>query len=311
MSRETATLETLDRKMAELSSFLSPSEIFRALLEGTVVGAPRAAVFLVRDGRFKGWSSVGYPAHTAQAQRQTTAPLDSGWLSSLAAEEDVRWRTLAAGESAPDYGQPHAAQVVGLPVRVGGKAVAILVAERQATEDPWSPAALAILCQAARLRLELDLAWRRLKSHGGGTPSATSTGPKAPAERTSSTSEARLVPSSTAAAAATATVTEAASAAATEIAPWSGMAPGTADADPRREEARRYARLVATDIRLYNEEAVIVGRRERDLVRRLGEQLKRGRDSFSQRFPDLGPDGMKLLDDAYVQVLAGGDSSLI
>ena len=103
----------------------------------------------------------------------------------------------------------------------------------------------------------------------------------------------------------------AATATATELAPWSGGATAAADADPRREEARRYARLVATDIRLYNEEAVVVGRRQRDLARRLGEQFQRGRDAFAQRFPDLGPDGMKLLDDAYVQVLAGGDASLI
>jgi hypothetical protein len=304
MSRETATLETLDRRMAELTSFLSPSEIFRALLEGTVVGAPRAAVFLLREGRFKGWSSIGYEPLAAQAQRQTTAPADSGWLASLAAEEDVRWRTLAAGESAPDFGQPHA-QAVGLPVRVGGKAVAILVAERRAEEEPWSPPALAILCQAARLRLELDLAWRRLKAQGATAPAAGSPATNPP-QRTPIASEAHI-PVPVAAAAATAT----ASATATEIAPWNGVASGAADADPRREEARRYARLVATDIRLYNEEAVVVGRRERDLARRLGEPLKRGRDSFSQRFPDLGPDGMKLLDDAYVQVLAGGDSSLI
>ncbi len=305
MSRETATLETLDRKLAELASFLSPSEIFRALLEGTVVGAPRAAVFLLRDGRFKGWSSIGYSAKAAQSQRQTTAPADSGWLAALAAEEDMRWRTLAAGESVPDFGQPPDAEAVGLPVRVGGKAVAIVVAERNATEEPWSPAALAILCQAARLRLELDLAWRRLKSQATTTAVAAPPAPNV-AGRTSISRDAQAVVPATAA-----TVTATATAAATEIATWSGVASGKADADPRREEARRYARLVATDIRLYNEEAVVVGRRERDLSRRLGEQLKRGRDAFSQRFPDLGPDGMKLLDDAYVQVLAGGDSSLI
>ena len=305
MSRETATLETLDRKMAELASFLSPSEIFRALLEGTVVGAPRAAVFLLRDGRFKGWSSIGHSAKAAQAQRLTTAPADSGWLASLAAEEDVRWRTLAAGESVPDFGQPPSAEAVGLPVRVGGKAVAILVAERHAAEEPWSPAALAILCQAARLRLELDLAWRRLRSHSATTTVAAPPAPMASGSTPAANDAQVAAPAGSAAATATAT------AAATEIAPWSGVASGTADADPRREEARRYARLVATDIRLYNEEAVVVGRRERDLSRRLDEQLKRGRDAFSHRFPDLGPDGMKLLDDAYVQVLAGGDSSLI
>jgi hypothetical protein len=301
MSREHATLETLetlDRKMAELASFLSPSEIFRALLEGTAVGAPRAAVFLMREGRWKGWSSIGYSNTAAQTHRQTTAPAQTGWLAALAAEEDVRWRSLAAGESVPDFGQPHAAEAVGLPLRVGGKAVAILVAERRASEHPWSPAALSILCQAARLRLELDLAWRRLKSQTGPAV-VTGAATPAPAAPTMAAREPEPMPS----------VVPAASA--TDIAPWSGMAAGTADPDPRREEARRFARLIATDIRLYNEDAVAVGKRERDLARRLGEQLQRGRDAFSHRFPDLGPDGTKLLDDAYVQVLAGGDSSLI
>jgi hypothetical protein len=298
MSRETATLETLDRRMAELASFLSPSEIFRALLEGTVVGAPRAAVFLMREGRWKGWSSIGYSGTAAQAQRQTTAPADSGWLAALASEEDVRWRSLAAGESVPDFGQPHEFEAVGLPVRVGGKAVAILIAERRAEEQPWSPAALSILCQAARLRLELDLAWRRLKTQASAGTDAAPPAPKA-TSRTPLAGVAEGVSAATPAASAT------------EVAPWSGMVAGTADVDPRREEARRYARLIATDIRLYNEEAVVVGRRERDLARRLGEQFQRGRDAFSHRFPDLGPDGMKLLDDAYVQVLAGGDPTLI
>ena len=302
MTRETATLETLetlDRKMAELAGFVSPAEIFRSLLEGTVVGAPRAAVFLMRDGRFKGWNSIGYSAQAAQSQRQTTAPSDSGWLASLASEDDVRWRTLAAGESAPDFGQPRNAEAVGLPVRVGGKAVAVVVAERHPGEQPWSPAALAILCQAARLRLELDLAWRRLKVQAA-TTGATASPIPAPARRAPIEGHGEAVAG-----------VAAATAAATELESWNGVAPGAAAVDPRREEARRFARLVATDIRLYNEEAVVVGRKERDLSRRLGEQLKRGREAFSHRFPDLGPEGMSLLNDAYVQVLAGGDSSLI
>ena len=298
MSRETATLETLDRKMAELASFLSPSEIFRALLEGTVVGAPCAAIFLMRDGHWKGWSSIGYSAAAAQSQRRTTAPSDSGWLAALAGEEDVRWRSLTTGENVPDFGQPHAIEAVGLPVRVGGKAVAILIAERRAVDEVWSPPALAILCQAARLRLELDLAWRRLKSQAAGTTApgvaASEAYPRTPVAGRAEAAPAEETPTPP-----------------TELAPWVGGGAGTADIDPRREEARRYARLIATDIRLYNEEAVIIGRRQRDLSRRLGEQFQRGRDAFVHRFPDLGPDGMKLLDDAYAQVLAGGDASLI
>ena len=300
MSRDAATLETLDRKLAELASFLSPSEIFRALLEGTVAGSPRASVFLLREGRWKGWSSIGYPAAAAAQQRQLTVPADSGWLAALATEEDVRWRSLAEDETVPDFGQPPSRDAVGLPVRVGGKTVAILVAERSAGEAPWSPAALSILCQAARLRLELDLAWRRLKTMTAASAASPTVVSAAAPVALRSTDEPAAVASAP---------VEAASPA-SEMAPWTGVAAGTMDTDPRREEARRYARLVATDIRLYNEETVVLGRRQRDLAARLAEHLQRGRDAFARRFPDLGADGGKLLEEAYVQVLGGGDRSL-
>jgi hypothetical protein len=311
MSRETATLETLetlDRKLAELASFLSPSEILRALLEGTVVGCPRATLFLMRDGQFKGWNSIGYPPAASALQRGMIVPADSGWLAALASEEDVRWRSLRPGEGAPTFGQAAAAETVGLPVRVGGKAVAVLIAERGTGEQPWSPAALGILCQATRMRLELDLAWRRLKGQTIEPAAASFAPPFAPLFATPvatpssppRTPEAPPPPERPAAATS-----------ASELVPWGAAGSSTTENDPRREEARRYARLVATDIRLYNEEAVVVGRRQRDLTRRLGDQLQRGRDAFAQRFPDLGADGKQLLDDAFVQVLAGGDASLI
>jgi hypothetical protein len=79
----------------------------------------------------------------------------------------------------------------------------------------------------------------------------------------------------------------------------------------RRDEALTFARLVATDIRLYNEEAVMLGRRHRDLARRLHDHLHQGRESFRRRFPDLGDEGLTLLHEAFVQVLAGGDQSLL
>ena len=306
MKGDDATLELLDRKIAELASFLSPGEIFRALLEGTTAGAPRTAVFLLRDGRFKGWSSIGYPIDAARRQREITLPADEGWLAALAAEEDVRWRSLARGESAPSFGQSPATDVVGLPVRVGGKAVAILVAERDDDERPWSPPALSLLCQAARLRLELDLAWRRLKGREPSAPSLRSVPSEIlrPIEPAAAVQEDPVIASATA-------VADAPAAADTALTPWSGVAaPGQAEHDPRREEARRFARLVATDIRLYNEEAVVLGRRQRDLATRLSEHLKRGRESFARRFPDLGAEGTKLLDDAFVHVLGGGDATL-
>ena len=68
---------------------------------------------------------------------------------------------------------------------------------------------------------------------------------------------------------------------------------------------------MATDIRLYNENAVLLGRRNADLVDRLRDQLTRGKDTFMRRHAGLGAAALSLLHDAFVQVLAGGDDSLI
>jgi hypothetical protein len=165
-------------------------------------------------------------------------------------------------------------------VKVRTKTLAVLVAERGADEPPLSPAALKVLTAVACLRLELDLAWRKV-SAARATPAPAR--PAAPAP--SDPAETRMEPVE--------------------------HEKATGAQDARRNEARTFAKLVATDIRLYNEQAVMLGRQHRDLARRLGEDLERGRDSFRRRFPDLGDEGMSLLQDAYVQVLAAGDPSLL
>ena len=96
----------------------------------------------------------------------------------------------------------------------------------------------------------------------------------------------------------------------TSITPW--IEPVLAPQESlRRDEARRFAKLVATDIRLYNEEAVVLGRRDRDLFRRLADSIERGRELFDRRFPDLGAPGQSLLHQALVEILAGGDEDLL
>ena len=57
-------------------------------------------------------------------------------------------------------------------------------------------------------------------------------------------------------------------------------------ADSQGEEtARRYARLVVSDIRLGNEPAIRLGREHRDLGDRLRPQIERARETYLQRIP--------------------------
>jgi hypothetical protein len=87
-----------------------------------------------------------------------------------------------------------------------------------------------------------------------------------------------------------------------------------ADSDQRTEEdtsARRYARLLVSEIRLYHETAVIDGRRDRDLAVRLGGEIARARVMYEQRVPPSVRGRADYFHDELVQTLADGDSSLL
>jgi hypothetical protein len=76
--------------------------------------------------------------------------------------------------------------------------------------------------------------------------------------------------------------------------------------DERREEARRFARLLASEIKLYNEGAVREGRERGNLYFRLREDIERGRRLYEERVPaDLRSDGDFYYEE-LVEVLAAG-----
>ena len=86
------------------------------------------------------------------------------------------------------------------------------------------------------------------------------------------------------------------------------------DQDPRAEDdmsARRYARLLVSEIRMYHESAVIDGRRDRDLATRLGGEIARARVMYEQRVPPHVRGRADYFHDELVQTLANGDSSLL
>ena len=75
--------------------------------------------------------------------------------------------------------------------------------------------------------------------------------------------------------------------------------------------ARRFARLLVSEIKLYNEGAVRVGRERGDLLQRLGEEIDRARRLYEERVPATVPDRAQHFHNELVQTLAGGDSALL
>jgi hypothetical protein len=75
--------------------------------------------------------------------------------------------------------------------------------------------------------------------------------------------------------------------------------------------ARRYARLLVSEIKLYHEAAVVDGRRDRDLATRLGGEIARARVLYEQRVPPQIRKRADFFHDELVRTLANGDPTLL
>jgi hypothetical protein len=85
----------------------------------------------------------------------------------------------------------------------------------------------------------------------------------------------------------------------------------SADDEAQHEEARRLARLLVSEIKLYNEEQVDEGRRNRDLYERLKEDIDRSRQMYEERTDQRILNTTDYFYQELVRILAAGDSKAL
>jgi hypothetical protein len=101
----------------------------------------------------------------------------------------------------------------------------------------------------------------------------------------------------------------------TQFIPPAGLKGGGAAAQPQSEaarkhdEARRFARLLVSEIKLYNEAKVEQGRKNKDLYERLKEDIDRSRQMYDERIPDEVRKQSNYFYDELVRILADGDAA--
>jgi hypothetical protein len=83
------------------------------------------------------------------------------------------------------------------------------------------------------------------------------------------------------------------------------------DDEARHEEARRLARLLVSEIRLYNEEEVDEGRRNNDVYARLKEDIDRSRQMYEERVDPGIRDSTDYFYQELVRNLGGGDEKAL
>ena len=77
------------------------------------------------------------------------------------------------------------------------------------------------------------------------------------------------------------------------------------------EDAKRFARLVVSEIKLYNESKVNEGRRNKDIYERLKDDIERGRQMYTDRVPGNVRASTNYFFDELVRILAGGDAAAL
>jgi hypothetical protein len=83
------------------------------------------------------------------------------------------------------------------------------------------------------------------------------------------------------------------------------------DDQKAHDDAKRFARLVVSEIKLYNETKVNEGRKHKDLYERLKEDIERGRQMYEGRVPGHVRDASNYFVDELVRILAGGDAGIL
>jgi hypothetical protein len=84
--------------------------------------------------------------------------------------------------------------------------------------------------------------------------------------------------------------------------------PAPAAGSKQHEDAKRFARLLVSEIKLYNEAKVMQGRKTRDLYQQLRDDIDRSRKLYGERHPDAPPD---FFTDELVRILADGDAGAL
>jgi hypothetical protein len=79
----------------------------------------------------------------------------------------------------------------------------------------------------------------------------------------------------------------------------------------KHDEARRFARLLVSEIKLYNEPKVDQGRRNKDLYERLKEDIDRSRQMYDERISDDVRKVSNYFYDELVRILADGDPTAL
>lgn len=267
-------LEAVARLLASvrrLDAASSLRETLEVLVQSASLETPRVAVLLIEGSSVRTFAQRGFTGIP------DAGPLAAGGI----VEAAVRHGQPASTSDPADLKAPGFASLAAdragfaAPLRVGNRTVAVLYADDAGDGAPAAPAAwpeaLELLARHVSVHLE-NLTATRLSPQVADVPGV----PPVPEVPQIETTEAV------------------------------DHIEGTDD-----EAAKRYAKLLVSEIKLYNEATVRMGREHRDLRSRLHDEIEHAEQTYLERIPETLPSRREYFEAELVQTLAGGDAAAL
>jgi hypothetical protein len=267
--------DLLNAASASIHESATQAEILRHLLEGEARFAARVALFVVKGGSISGWQGIGFEDNEALK----TLSVNAG--SGLAGKA-IKARTPASG-SAQEFDAgfvssvkaPADDQCLVLPLVVKDKVAAVIYADAgTAPGGTLDASGLQALTRFAAVWLELAA----LRKAGG---SATEETPQPQPAAMAAT------------------------------APSLAPAPAASDEDELHKKARRFAKLLVEEIKLYNQPRVEEGRQHKDLYDRLRVDIEKSRSTYDKRYAESPVASANYFTQELIRILADNDVSLM
>lgn len=286
---EMAAVSRLLESVRGLDGASSLSEVLDALALAAAREAARAAVVVLRNDRILGWRISGFGPRDSQPKSIDLTLAESGVIGlAVGAARAVTTKDSQSASVGPGFETlPQDRMGLAVPVIVGGRVVAVVYADAVTTDghERHVPSSWPELIEV-------------LARHAGRCLEALTTQKTAP----------RIQPPSAAGPAAAAPSTPS-----TPVIPSSGD-PTSAlmqITDGVAAAARRTARLLVSEIRLFHEPAVKEGRRQGNLLTRLAPEIEKAREAYNEQVPA----GVRAHTDYFhqelIKTLAGGDAALL
>jgi hypothetical protein len=270
----------------------SQSEILRHLLEGAARFAGRVALFVVKGGAVNGWQGIGFEDNDVI---RNVSLESSGGLAGQA----VQGRMVAAGPVAqfdPGFENlvrtPAQDNCVVLPLVVKDKVAALVYADGGlTTSGSMDVSAMTALTRFVALWLEVCA----LRKSGAAAPLVEEAQTFYAAAANVATPAASSVPANFPAGVPVSSP---------------GFSPDGDESDLHKK-AKRFAKLLVEEIKLYNQPKVAEGKQNRDLYDRLREDIEKSRATYDKRYGDSPVAAADYFTQELIRILADSDVTLM